>query len=195
MKVDITSLFVNSYIQGATATASWGTSIGQKKTTECRIEVGKDGVQDVVNGMVYKCVSQRSLFDLSRMSENREALLVSKFDKIYINGQYQEGLSFVLLLCREQTQSHFGRLMISYPPYVSYNGIKVNKFTMDRIGEVLGCAPIGCWFVSEINVENQDEIHIRAHSVDKQKPAVYNVTSRERSVIWMKIVEKDNSMV
>lgn len=191
MKVDITSLFVNSYIQGATATAAWATAVGQRKSTGCKIEVAKEGVQDVINGMVYKSVSERSRLDISKVSENREVILVSKFDKVYINGAFHDGLSFILLLCREQTKSHYGRLLVSYPPYVKYDGVQVNKNTMNKIGEALGCTSIGCWFVSEIAIKNQDEIHIKAHVVDKDKCVVYTCSSRQRSLAWQQIVEND----
>lgn len=191
MKVDITSLFVNSFIQGATATAAWATSIGQRKSTGCRIEVEKDGVQDVINGMIYKSMTERSRLDISKVSENREVILVAKFDKVFINGEAQNDMSYVLLLCREQTKSHAGRLLVSYPPYVKFDGVAVNKNTMNRIGEVLGCSQIGCWFVSQIDVKNQDEIHIKAHVVDSEKSKVYTCSSRERSEQWQKIVEND----
>lgn len=193
MKVDITSLFVNSYIQNATATAAWATSIGQKKSDNCKIDVRKNGVQDILNGMIYKSLTDRSLLDISKASDNRDIILVSKFDKVYINNLYQEDLSYILLLCREMSKSHFGRLLVSYPPYVLYSNKKVNKITMDRIGQVLGCTPIGCWFVSEISVQNQDELHFKAHIVNKDKSAVYSGSSSERSKVWQGIVEKDKS--
>ena len=51
MKVDVTSMFFNSSIEGKTATAAWGTSIGQNASKSCRIETGKEGVVDFVVGM------------------------------------------------------------------------------------------------------------------------------------------------
>ena len=38
MKVDITSMFFNSKIEGKTATPAWGTSIGQNESRDCRID-------------------------------------------------------------------------------------------------------------------------------------------------------------
>ena len=45
MRIDITSMFFNSKIEGKTATAAWGTSIGQNKSRGCRVD---DYKQDVV---------------------------------------------------------------------------------------------------------------------------------------------------
>ena len=38
MRIDITSMFFNSKIEGKTATAAWGTSIGQNKSRGCRVD-------------------------------------------------------------------------------------------------------------------------------------------------------------
>lgn len=48
MKVDVTSMFFNSSIKGGTATAAWGTSIGQNESKSCKIETEKDGVIDFI---------------------------------------------------------------------------------------------------------------------------------------------------
>lgn len=53
MKVDVTSMFFNSSIKGGTATAAWGTSIGQNASKSCKIETEKDGVIDFIIGMTY----------------------------------------------------------------------------------------------------------------------------------------------
>lgn len=47
MKVDVNSMFFNSKIKGKTATPAWGSSIGQSKTKECRIENDKPDVVDL----------------------------------------------------------------------------------------------------------------------------------------------------
>ena len=54
MKIDITSMFFNSRIEGQTATPAWGTSIGQNKSRACRIDDFKSEVVDMVIGMTYK---------------------------------------------------------------------------------------------------------------------------------------------
>ena len=72
MKVDITSMFFNSRIEGQTATPAWGTSIGQSKLRECRIDDMKQDVVDMVIGMTYKSVSDLTKLDVTKGSNDRE---------------------------------------------------------------------------------------------------------------------------
>ena len=74
MTIDITSFFFNSSIEGATATAAWGTSVGQNQSKECRIEDEKPGVLELLTGMLYKSISDRSRLDISAGSSNREVV-------------------------------------------------------------------------------------------------------------------------
>lgn len=189
MTIDITSFFFNSSIEGATATSAWGTSIGQSKSKECRIEDEKPGVLELLTGMLYKSVADKSRVDLSAGSPNREVLLCSLFDKVYINNQLLEGHSFVLIMVRERSKSHDGRLLISYPPYAIVDGNPINQFAIDAMATNIGCTSDGCWFVHDISIRNQDELHFSSIVVDKDKPKVYTGTSKQRSEEWNNLVE------
>lgn len=188
MNIDITSFFFNSRIENGTATASWGTSIGQSKSKNCRIEDDKPGVMEILTGMLYKSISDKGHIDISAGSRNREILLCSLFDKIYINNQRITDQSFLLFLVREKSKSHDGRLLISYPPYALYDKTPINQNAIEKIRQHLGCNSSGCWFVYDISIKNQDELHFSAIVVDKDKPTVYHVTSKERSEEWAKLV-------
>ena len=189
MTIDITSFFFNSSIEGATATAAWGTSVGQNQSKECRIEDEKPGVLELLTGMLYKSISDRSRLDVSSGSSNREVLMFSQFDKVYINGVHLEDQSFVLLLVRENTDSHNGRLIVSYPPYALLDEVPVNDMAIKEMASAIGCTENGCWFVHDISVRNQDELHFSAVVVNKDKPMVYQGKSRDRSKAWAELVE------
>ena len=189
MTIDITSFFFNSSIEGATATSAWGTSIGQSKSKECRIEDEKPGVLELLTGMLYKSVADKSRVDLSAGSQNREVLLCSLFDKIYINNQLLEGQSFALILVRERSKSHDGRLLISYPPYALVDGQPINQSAIEAMSTKIGCSSNGCWFVHDISIRNQDELHFSSIVVDKDKPKIYTGTSKQRSEEWNNLVE------
>ena len=124
MKIDITSMFFNSRIEGQTATPAWGTSIGQNKSRACRIDDFKKDVVDMVIGMTYKSVSDISKLDVSKGSGNRDIITCSVFEDVYINNKKITNAQYVLLLVREHSKSHDGRLLISYAPYIQYNGIE-----------------------------------------------------------------------
>ena len=193
MKVDVTSMFFNSKIVGGTATAAWGTSIGQNASKECRIEYQKIGVVDMVIGMTYKSVSDLSKLDVSAGSAEREILCCSVFNDIYINRQKIDGAQYVLLLVREHSKSHDGRLLITYAPYIKYNNIP-NSDCIDLMRQKLGCMSDGCWFVYEINIENQSELHFFAKIVDANAPKVY-YTSQMRSDEWKGLLSSNIPLI
>lgn len=191
MNIDITSFFFNSTIEGATATCAWGTSIGQSKTKECRIETGVSGVNDFLVGLVYKSKSDTENFDISKGSKNREYLICSIFDKVFVNGTRVKDKSFIVLLARENTASHSGRLIISYPPYASYKNDDVsisNEATIAEMFKILECNDSGCWFSYDISVINQDELHFSCVVVNKDNNMVYRGKSSDRSAEWASLI-------
>lgn len=103
MKIDVTTIFFNSVIDGGTATAPWCVSIGQGKDKKINNDIV--GLNEILDGLIYKSVADRRWVDTSAGSKNNEYLLVSKFDKIFINGVQQESLSIIGLLVREHTKS------------------------------------------------------------------------------------------
>lgn len=190
MKVDVTSMFFNSSIEGKTATAAWGTSIGQNASKSCRIETGKEGVVDFVVGMTYKSTTNFESLDISKGSSNRELLMLSSFDKVYINGNKLEDAKYHVILVKELSESHYGRLIISYAPYITFEGHS-NEETIELMQNALGCSPEGCWFVYDISIKNQDELHFAAVVVNPEHPMIYQGTSRERSLEWNALIGQD----
>lgn len=189
MTIDITSFFFNSSIVDATATPAWCTSIGQNKSKNCKIEDEKAGVIELLTGMLYRSVADKSRIDLTAGSQNREILLCSLFDKVFVNNQLIENQSFILSLVRERTQSHDGRLLVSYPPYALMDKFSINQNTIDAMRKSIGCSPNGCWFVHDISIKNQDELHFSAIIVDKDKPKIYSGQSKQRSEEWGNMVD------
>ncbi len=192
MKVDITSMFFNSKIEGKTATPAWRTSIGQNKSKECRIETDVPGVSDMIIGMTYKM--RTDLHNLDKTGVSGDLMLCAVFNKIFVNNTHINGGSYTLLLLRETSESHEGRLQICYAPKVSFHG-KSNSVTIEQIRETLGCSTNGCWFVYEISIKNQDELHFSAIVVDKNQPAIYTGTSQDRSKYWKSLIPAENSKI
>ena len=185
MKIDITSMFFNSRIEGQTATPAWGTSIGQNKSRDCRIDDFKQEIVDMVIGMTYKSISDVDNLDISKGSSGRDIITCSVFNDIYINNKKIENSQYVLLLVREHSKSHEGRLLISYAPYIKYKGID-NQTCIDKMQQRLGCKREGCWFVYDILIKNQSELHFSAVVVNATAPMVYSNTikSKNRSEEW-----------
>ena len=196
MKIDITSMFFNSRIEGQTATPAWGTSIGQNRTRECRIDDFKPEIVDVLMGMTYKSINDIANFDVSRVSSSREILMYSVFSNIYINNQQIEDAQYVLLLVREHSRSHEGRLLVTYAPYITYNNIS-NQVCIDKMREFLGCTDNGCWFVYDITVKNQSDLYFNAVVVNSTAPAIYSnsSTSRNRTEEWRSLIPESSTAI
>ena len=189
MKIDITSMFFNSRIEGQTATPAWGTSIGQNKSRACRIDDFKSEVVDMVIGMTYKSVADMDKLDVSKGSGNRDIITCSVFEDVYINNKKIDNTQYVLLLVREHSKSHDGRLLISYAPYIKYNGIE-NQSCIDLMRQLLGCSTEGCWFVYDISIKNQSELYFSAVVVNPSSPMVYSnsIKSKNRSEEWKALI-------
>lgn len=189
MKIDITSMFFNSKIEGQTATAAWCTSIGQNKTRECRIDDFRQDVVDMVIGMTYKSVTDLDKLDISKGSSDREIVTCSFFDDVYINNKKIENGHYVLLLVREHSKSHEGRLLISYAPYIQYNGFS-NQSCINLMLPLLECSSDGCWFVYDISIKNQSELYFSAVVVNATAPMIYSnsIKSKHRSEEWKALI-------
>lgn len=192
MKIDITSMFFNSRIEGQTATPAWGTSIGQNKSRACRIDDFKSEVVDMVIGMTYKSVADIDKLDVSKGSGNRDIITCSVFEDVYINNKKIDNTQYVLLLVREHSKSHDGRLLISYAPYIKYNGIE-NQSCIELMQQLLGCSAEGCWFVYDISIKNQSELYFSAVVVNPSSPMVYSnsIKSKNRSEEWKALIPSE----
>ena len=193
MKIDVTSMFFNSKIEGQTATPAWGTSIGQSKSRECRIDDFKQEVVDMVVGMTYRSVSDKTKLDISKGSPDRDVVMCSVFNNVYANGKKLDNVQYTLLLVREHSKSHEGRLLISYAPYISYNGIS-NQTCITKIQDALGCTSEGCWFVYDISIKNQSDLYFNAVVVDAISPKNYSsISSKNRSEEWRSMIPADKN--
>lgn len=192
MKIDITSMFFNSRIEGQTATPAWGTSIGQNKSKKCRIDDFKQDVVDMVIGMTYKSVVDLNNLDVSKGSSDRDIVTCSVFNDVFINNKKIEGAQYVLLLVREHSKSHDGRLLVSYAPYIKYNDV-ANQSCIDEMQRLLNCTPEGCWFVYDISIKNQSELYFSAVVVNPSSPMIYSnsIKSKNRSEEWKSLIPSE----
>jgi len=187
MKIDNTSMFFNASIDGGTATAAWATSVGQSKNNGYKFNNDIPGLANFIIGLNYKIYnpSTHEVLDISKGSSSRELLYFSFFDKVYINGFYVEDTKFIILLVKEHSKSHDGRILISYPNYakVIENGKTSvsNQYAINKMAEIINCSN-GCWFVHDITIKNQDELHFSAVVVDDE-PKVYS-KSQIRKKEW-----------
>lgn len=191
MRIDITSFFFNTTIEDGTATAAWGIAAGQSKLNKYKINTETIGLVDFIIGMNYKVYSDVENLDIIKMSKKRELLYFSIFDKIFVNGIKVENHSFIILFVKEHSDTHDGRLIISYPNYANYDNKLTNKKvsnneTIQKIAEILKCTN-GSWFVYDLTILNQEELHFSAIVVDNENPIEYP-NSKSRKDEWLSLI-------
>ena len=190
MKIDLTSMFFNSKIEGQTATAAWGTAVS-KQNAPCLI-YENDDFFNIFSGMLFCSKTDVENLEINGMSSSRELIMFSIFNKIFVNGIEIKNRSFILLLVKEHSSSHEGRMILSYPMYAKYKladgTIISNEQTKNDIATAIGCSKNGCWFVSEISIANQDTLVFNAHIVDKDNPKIYKGSSKSRSAEWQMLM-------
>ena len=65
-------------------------------------------------------------------------------------------------------------MTLKYNPRMTLDNVNYNEKCYKNIAEALGISDEGSWFVSEINVKNQDELHFTAHILDKDAPTIFS---------------------
>ena len=196
MKIDITSLCFGFKIlkENDSGTAAWATSIGQAPKDICYIDTERDGLGEIVYGMMYKSHSDfenlkvRDVAGLEKKEEprgDRERMMFSVFEDVYVNNKKVEGI-YTLSYEREDSTSHKNRLHICYAKYLTYKGHS-NKETLKEMAKVLGCNEDACWFVTDISIKKQSSLHFTAIVVNPTKSMTYD-DSKARKRAWEMLV-------
>ena len=202
MKIDITSLCFGFKIEkeNDSGTAAWATSIGQAPKDICYIDTEREGLGEIVYGMMYKSHSDfenlkvRDVAGLEKKEEprgDRERMMFSVFEDVYVNNKKVNGI-YTLSYEREDTASHKNRLHICYAKYLTYKGHS-NKETLKEMAKELGCSDDACWFVTDISIKNQSCLHFTAIVVNPTNSMTYD-DSKARKLAWETLVrENENS--
>ena len=196
MKIDITSLCFGFKIEkdNDSGTAAWATSIGQAPKDICYIDTERDGLGEIVYGMMYKSHSDfenlkvRDVAGLEKKEEprgDRERMMFSVFEDVYVNNKKVEGI-YTLSYEREDSTSHKNRLHICYAKYLTYKGHS-NKETLKEMAKVLGCSEDACWFVTDISKKKQSCLHFTAIVVNPTESMTYD-DSKARKRAWEMLV-------
>lgn len=150
-------------------TPAWGTEMGQGEGYRFNFE----DYQSFITALVYKSIpnpQSRVSCPLGKggnQAQDYEFVIASLFDKIFVNGQYVKDARFVLLVVKKLVgNNHVGRRTLKYNPRITLDGDNFNSHCFDLMASKIGVSPNGSWFISEINVRNQDELHFTAHILD-----------------------------
>lgn len=196
MNIDLGSFAYGSNLTIGTGTPSWGTAFGQAQPT---YKFTADTAEDILVGMVYCSVPVHKISipigkggAVCTGAKDSGIQLASEFNKVFVNGKHINK-PFYLLIYKESSQSHAGRRSLKYSDKIFYTDDKgithSNSEFIESVRSAFGLNGNSCWFVYEINVRNQDELHLSMIIVSKEQSITYQ-DSAERKKAWLSLIPK-----
>lgn len=179
MRIKNTAFAYNVTVQG-TSNCDWGTDIGQSKKHTFTLK----GFPEFINAMAYYKIEDIEKIEVILGKGNRTAkpfsaykenllVLASCFPKVFVNGKPLEGQRFVVYILKEvnelnsngQINVHKDRCTLKFSNSLLYRGVPVNQKCIDAISEAFGQTSNGSWVILEMNIENEDELHLRGFAL------------------------------
>lgn len=197
MKIDFGTLAFGYTVESGGNTPNWATSLGQGKEYKINSDPEMD---EILKGIVYLSVPlpqvSTKIGKGGRMvagdAEDSPIILAAVFSKVYINSELIAGGHFVLLVTRDTSASHAGRLRFKYGPsntFTKDGKIYSNENFFALARKQLGLSDTACWFVYDICVENQNELILNAVTVNPENTMKY-VDSRDMHFHWESLIEE-----
>lgn len=178
MKIDIGSFAYNIKVVNSGGTPSWGTALGQD---------GKyyisGNYSDLTNAMVYNAIPDISQIEipLGKGGKQRDKYLFSiaaKFTKVKVNSALVPNANYILLIIKQLDGVHKNRSFVKYSPRITYNGISVNNECIKKICSFMEWNDNAAWFVSEIDLSEQDTINFIAHKISNNEKQYATVADK-----------------
>ena len=110
-------------------------------------------------------------------------MLASCFNKVFVNGKLLEGQRFIAYILKEVNKHnslgkinvHKDRCTLKFSNSLLYKGEQVNQKCIDAISAAFCQTNNGSWAILEMNIENEDELHLRGFALGN-KPKDYAST-------------------
>ena len=182
MILNLGSLAFNANIETGGGTPAWGTELGQGEGYKFAFE----DMSDFFTGMVYKSIPDidNVTCPLGKGGNQRadyDFVIASLFNKIYVNGKKVSDARFLLLVVKKLNgEHHVGRRTIKYNPRISYHGEYINEDCYSKMALTMGLTKDAAWFVYEMLIVNQDELHFTAFELGKE-PQIYRSNDERKN--------------
>ena len=179
MRIKNTAFAYNVTVQGS-SNCDWGTDIGQSRKHTFTLE----GFPEFINAMAYYKIEDVEKIEVILGKGNRtpkpfsaypdnQLVLASCFKKVYLNEKLLEGQRFIAYILKEvnelnskgQINVHKDRCTLKFSNSLLYKGEQVNQKCIDAISEAFGQTASGSWAILEMNIENEDELHLRGFAL------------------------------
>jgi len=204
MRIKNTAFVYNVTVQGS-SNCDWGTDLGQSKKHTFTLE----GFPEVLNAMVYYKIEDVNNIQVILGKGNRtpkpfsaypdsKLVLASCFDKVYLNDQLLKDQKLVMYILKEMNEldskgkenKHKGRCALKFSNSLLYKGEMVNQKCIDAITESFGVTQKGSWAILEMDIKNEDELHLYGFSLG-DSPKDYQSTD-ERNEEFEKFYNIDD---
>lgn len=181
MRLDFGTLAFGYKVKVGGGTPNWATALGQGKEHK----INEDpAINEILKGMVYCSAPLEKISSKigkgGRVVKGSDAdspiVLAGYFQNVYINEVPIVNGKFVLIIVRDLQGVHEGRLKVKYGPSNTYTDgsfVYTNDMFFAQVREQLGMAEDACWFVSDISVDNQNELKLTATIVNKNGTVEY----------------------
>ena len=202
MRIDIGSFVFNCDVSQPGSTPSWGTSLGQGEGYKI-----KEEYDDIMTAMIYNAIEDKENIDCPLgqggkgiQSGTHEIVIASKFSKVYVNNRLIKDAEFILLIVKEHTDHHDGRLTLKYNKNIKYNGSKylggsnINELCIKAIIKSFNLTEKSSWGVYEIRIKNQDELHFSIIIIDDKDKKIYLSSNERKSEFDIRIKLNDPSV-
>jgi len=199
MRLDFKSLAFGYELKIGGGNPAWETALGQGAGYKLK---DNSEIDELVKGMVYKAVAPKTISfkkgkggkTVNGDDEAAGLVIAAVFDKVYINEQEIQNGKFILLIAKDDSQSHSGRLKLKYGVDNTYkvddDTIIKNQDFIDLVKEQLELADDACWFVYDISVEKQDTLRLRTIIVNKDGTMTYEDSKAHHSA-WDSLMESE----
>lgn len=175
MRIDFGTLAFGYKVLSGGGTPNWATALGQGKNYKINDD---PAINEIVKGLIYSSVSPDSISTkigkggnvVYGNADNSPIVIGSVFNEVYINDTLISGGKFILIVTRDTSQSHAGRLRLKYGPSNTYikDGNSFSNHDFFQLAKTkLGLADDACWFVSDISIKNQNQLILKAIVVNK----------------------------
>lgn len=189
MRIKNTAFVNNITVQGS-SNCDWGTDIGQSKKHTFTLE----GFPEFINAMAYYKIEDVEEIKVILGKGNRtprpistyagnQLVLASCFEKVFLNGKYLDGQKFIVYIIKEtneynskgQINVHKNRCTLKFSNSLLYRDESVNQKCINAITKAFGLSTNGSWAILEMNIENEDELHLRGFAIGDY-PKNYSTT-------------------
>lgn len=212
MKIDFATLAFGYKVKIGGGTPNWATALGQGKDHKINND---PAIDEMLKGIIYSSVPLEKVSTKigkgGKMVKGTEPespiVIASVFSNVFINGIRIDSAKFILLITRDTSASHTGRLRFKYGPSNTYENdglCYTNQNFYDQVKQQFGLADNACWYVTDISVEGQDKLCMTAVVVDKYGEVEYEDSASlhkawgefeptiEKSIVKNEKIEEDD---